>query len=392
MNVRAAAEAPGGRCYLAFARIAASLAIVASTAMLPTIAAAQQVIAPALQAAAPEIDPAARELVVGTKQAPPFAMKDDQGHWSGVSIELWRQIADRLKLRYRLVDVVSVDSLLENLKSGDFDVAVAAITITPERQQSIDFSTPYYHTGTGIAVQSDRITSWGPVIRSIASFSFLQAAMALLGLAFLAGALIWLFEHRANESFGGGMARGISSGVWWSTNTMTQRASGGAAPATLPGRIVAIVWMVVSVIAIAVFTAGITSALTTKRLHGAVNTLADLSAVRVGVVRGTSTEDALSRMRIKFRTVVSPNDGFEALENGTIDALAYDRPILAWMIRQDGSSSVELTDVTFEPQSYAIALRNDSALRKPINVALLEAEESDWWKDILFKYLGQAAN
>jgi ABC-type amino acid transport substrate-binding protein len=221
---------------------------------------------------------------------------------------------------------------------------------------------------------------------------FLQAAMVLLGLAFLAGALIWLFERRVNEGFGGGMARGISSGVWWSTNTMTQRASGGTAPATLPGRIVAIVWMVVSVIAIAVFTAGITSALTTKRLHGAVNTLADLSAVRVGVVRGTSTEEALSRMRIKYRTVVSPKDGFEALQDGTIDALAYDRPILAWMIRQDGSSSVELADVTFEPQSYAIALRNDSALRKPINVALLDVEQSDWWKDILFRYLGQAAN
>jgi polar amino acid transport system substrate-binding protein len=71
---------------------------------------------------------------------------------------------------------------------------------------------------------------------------------------------------------------------------------------------------------------------------------------------------------------------------------AYDRPILAWMIRQDGSSSVELTDVTFEPQSYAIALRNDSALRKPINVALLDVEQSEWWKDILFRYLGQAAN
>ena len=344
------------------------------------------------KAAATENQAIPRELIVGTKEAPPFAIKDEQGNWSGISIDLWRQVADQLKLRYRFVDVVSVTSLLENLESGNFDIAVAAITVTPARQKLVDFSVPYFHTGIGVAVQSNRITSWGPVIRSIASFSFLQAAMGLLGLAFLAGALIWLFERRANEGFGGGMARGISSGVWWSTNTMTQRASGGTAPVTLPGRIVAIVWMVVSVIAIAVFIAGITSALTTKRLHGAVNSLADLSAVRVGVVRGTSTEDALLRMRIKYRTVVSPKDGFEALQDGTIDALVYDRPILAWMIRQDGSSSVELADVTFEPQSYAIALPNDSALRKPINIALLEAEESDWWKDILYRYLGQTVN
>lgn len=355
------------------------------------LALALLIVASAPQAAQPE-NQVARELAVGTKEAPPFAFKDEQGNWSGISIDLWRQVAERLKLRYRFVEVTSVTSLLENLESGNVDIAVAAITVTPARQQLVDFSVPYFHTGIGVAVQASRITSWGPVIRSIASFSFLQAALGLLGLAFLAGALIWLFERSANEGFGGGMVRGISSGVWWSTNTMTQRASGGVAPATLPGRIVAIVWMVVSVIAIAVFIAGITSALTSKRLHGAVNNIADLSAVRVGAVRGTSTEDALSRMRIKYRTVVSPKDGFEALQQGTIDALAYDRPILAWMIHQDASSSIELADVTFEPQSYAIALPNDSALRKPVNVALLEAEASDGWKDILYRYLGQTVN
>jgi polar amino acid transport system substrate-binding protein len=137
-----------------------------------------------------------------------------------------------------------------------------------------------------------------------------------------------------------------------------------------------------------VFTAGLTSALTTKRLHGAVNSLADLGSVRVGVVRGTATEDALSRMRIKYRTVTSATRGFEELQNGNIDALAYDRPILAWMIRQ-GSLPAELTDVTFEPQSYAIALRNDRPLRKQFNIALLETVQSDWWRDTLFRYLGQ---
>jgi len=341
--------------------------------------------------AAAQDAPAARELVVGTKQAPPFAIKNDKGEWSGVSIELWRKIADQLKLKYRFAEASSVTSLLEDLQSGNLDVAVAAITVTPAREELVDFTVPYFRSGTGVAVQSDRLTNWMPVIRSIASYGFAQAALALLGLAFLAGFLIWLFEHNSNEGFSGGVAHGLSSGVWWSANTMTQRVGGGMVPTTLAGRVVAIIWMVVSVIAIAVFTAGITSALTTKRLHGAVNSLGDLSNVRVGVVQGTATEDALSRMRISYRTVETPAQGFRALQNGAIDALAYDRPILGWMIRQDGLSA-ELTDVTFEPQDYAIALRNDRSLRKRLNIALLEAAQSDWWKDILFKYLGQTAN
>jgi ABC-type amino acid transport substrate-binding protein len=108
--------------------------------------------ASAAQAASPENQVIVGELVVGTKEAPPFAMKDSEGNWSGISIDLWRQVADRLKLRYHFVDVVTVTSLLENLESGHFDIAVAAITVTPARQQLVDFTTPYFHTGTGVAV------------------------------------------------------------------------------------------------------------------------------------------------------------------------------------------------------------------------------------------------
>jgi polar amino acid transport system substrate-binding protein len=331
---------------------------------------------------APQDAAATGELVVGTKDAPPFAMKREQGDWRGISIDLWRHVADKLKLQYRIVEAESVASLLDGVRAGNFDVAVAAITVTSAREQQVDFSTPYFHTGTGVAVQSDRIASWMPVVRSITSYSFMQALGALLGLALLTGVLMWLFERRKNEGFGGGVVRGLSSGVFWSANAMTQRVDASIIPVTLAGRIVAVIWMILSVVAVAAFTAAITSTLTTRRLHGMVNSFGDLSSVRVGIVRGTATEDALSRMRVKYRTVPSANDGFEALRKGTIDAFAYDRPILAWMIQQRGLSA-ELSEVTFEPQDYAIALR------KQINIALLEAEQSDWWKDIQFRYLGQ---
>jgi ABC-type amino acid transport substrate-binding protein len=346
-------------------------------------------LAPVARVAAQEGQTGIHELVVGTKEAPPFAMKDAEGKWSGISIDLWRRVADKLKLQYRFVELPSVPALLDGVTKGDLDAAVAAITVTPERERLVDFTTPYFHAGTGVAVPIDRFASWLPVIRSLTSYGFLQALAALLGFAVVAGALVWLFEHRANDGFSGGVARGIGTGVWWSANTMAQRA-GGSDPLTVPGRIVATVWMIASVIAIAVFTAGITSALTTKRLRGAVNTVADLSSVEVATVQGTATEEVLSRMRIKYTEVASPQDGFQALQKGKADALAYDRPILAWMIRQGGLSGVYLTDVTFQPQSYAIALPNESTLRKRIDVALLEAEQSDWWKDMMFRYLGRA--
>jgi polar amino acid transport system substrate-binding protein len=123
------------------------------------------------------------------------------------------------------------------------------------------------------------------------SFGFLQAVMALVGLALMAGFLIWLFERRANENFGGGVTKGINSGVLWSASTMTQRHAGNFHPQTVPGRIVAIFWMVASIVAIAVFTAGITSVLTARQLRGAIHSIEDLSSVRVGIIAGTSAED-----------------------------------------------------------------------------------------------------
>jgi polar amino acid transport system substrate-binding protein len=44
---------------------------------------------------------AARELVIGTKVAPPFAIKAKDGTWHGISIDLWRHIANQIHLRYR---------------------------------------------------------------------------------------------------------------------------------------------------------------------------------------------------------------------------------------------------------------------------------------------------
>jgi polar amino acid transport system substrate-binding protein len=366
-------------------------AMVALTlAAMSFLIAAALLLMPVIQAAAQEGGTGVQELVVGTKEAPPFAMRDAKGKWSGISIDLWRHVADKLKLQYHFVERPSVQELLDGVTKGDLDVAVAAITVTPERERLVDFTTPYFSAGTGVAVPIDRFASWIPVIRSLTSYGFLQALSVLLGLALVAGTLIWLFEHHVNQGFSGGLARGIGTGVWWSANTMAQRA-GGSDPLTVPGRIIATVWMIASVIAIAVFTAGITSALTTKRLRGAVNTVTDLSSVEVATVGETATEEALSRMRIKYAKVASPTDGFQALREGKIDALVYDRPILAWMIRQGSVSGVELTEVTFQPQSYAIALQNDSTLRKRIDVALLESEQSDWWRDMLFRYLGPGA-
>ena len=52
-------------------------------------------------AAAPDAPVSDRELVLGLRVAPPFVMKTPEGIWTGISVELWRHLAEQLSLRYR---------------------------------------------------------------------------------------------------------------------------------------------------------------------------------------------------------------------------------------------------------------------------------------------------
>lgn len=340
----------------------------------------------ALADPSPAID-TSRELVVATKVAPPFAMKGPDGTWTGISIDLWQRIAETLHLRYRLVEEPTVDALIDGTAAGKYDAAVAALTITGPRAEIIDFSQPFYHTGLGIAVSLTGGARWMVILNTILSFGFLQAVGALVGLALLVGILIWLFERRRNEHFGG--ARGIGTSIWWSAEAMTQASTGVRAPITLAGRTLAILWMAVSIIAIAVFTAGVTSALTTRTLQGLVNNVGDLASVRVGAISDSSSVDYLTGQRIKFRGYPSAEAGLKALKDGQIDAFVYDKPLLAWHVLQEYSSTMDVLDIVFDPQNYGIALPLGSPLRKDIDVAVLDSTRSDWWKQTLFRYLGE---
>src|ERR1700760_964988 len=143
------------------------------------------------------------ELVVGTKEAPPFAIKQHDGNWSGISIELWRRIADKAGLHFRLVEAQSVKDLIDGVAKGTYSAGVAAITVTAARERRVDFTQPFYNTGLGIAVPINE-SPWTSIARALLSFSFLKAVAALLGFSLLVGFLIWLFEHRKTEHFAGG--------------------------------------------------------------------------------------------------------------------------------------------------------------------------------------------
>ena len=82
----------------------------------------------------------------------------------GLEVDLAAQVAKRLGLRVRFVNEPAFSKLV-TAGPKDWDLAIAQISVTPERARRVDFSTPYLEADQGVLVR----VGVKPVPRSIAA-------------------------------------------------------------------------------------------------------------------------------------------------------------------------------------------------------------------------------
>lgn len=329
-------------------------------------------------------------LRVATKIAEPFVIERPDGTLGGLSIELWERLAERLGVTYDL-EVLELDALLDGVAAGDFDAGIAAISVTRDREARMDMTHGYVMDGLGIAVPSSGGgPTWLRALRRIFTPAFASAVGALALLLFGVGVVVWLVERRRNaDDFHGDPVRGIGDGFWFAAVTMTTVGYGDKAPRSLPGRLVALVWMFGSIIVISAFTGGIASALTAASIDTGVRGVEDLRSARVGAPAGSATLSALDDRGTIARPYDSITDGLQALVDGELDAFVHDHSLLRYRIQQDLPGEVRLLDAQFDVGAYAIALPSGSPLREPLNRELLELTRDPAWRQVESRYLGE---
>ena len=333
--------------------------------------------------------PSAQKLIVGVKEAPPFAIKQADNTWSGLSVELWQAIATDLQLSYTWRET-DLPGLLQGVADGALDVGVAALTITPERERLLDFTQPFYITGLGIAVPAQPSSGRLAIVRRIVSRPFLEIiaflALMLLGV----GTVIWLCERRHNpQQFGGGVFHGLRAGVWWAAATMTTVGYGDKSPTTTVGQVVGLLWMFTSIIVAAGVIASMTAALTVAELTSRVRGPEGLADSRVGTVPASTSEAYLRTHRLPYHAYATVLDGLRALATGELDAMVYDAPLLRYLVAKELAGRVTVLPITLERQYYGIALPTGSPWREQIDYVLLEKIRQPAWHDLLYRYLGK---
>jgi polar amino acid transport system substrate-binding protein len=333
--------------------------------------------------------PTHKKLIVGTKQEPPFAIKQADGTWAGISVELWRGIAADLNVTYEWREL-SLQELLNGVRDGSLDLAVATLTVTAEREKYIDFTHPFYSTGLSIAVNS-RTEGFLRFVRPFLSWRFLHMFAFLAVVLFVVAVLVWLFERKRNpEQFDKDAIKGIGEGFWWAVVTMTSVGYGDRVPTTIGGRVLAITWMFAGIIMISLFIAAITTTLTVSHLRSEVlGGPDDLARLRVATVPGSTSEAYLRRNNISYRNYPALLEALRAVANGEIDAVVYDAPLLRYLAKTQLQGRVDVLPFTFDRQDYAIALPFGSPLRQPMNRLILQKVHEPAWQSILDRYLGK---
>ena len=86
----------------------------------------------------------AQTVRLGTEGAyPPFNFIDDSGEVAGFERDLGDELCKRAALTCEWV-TNEWDSIIPNLQSGNYDVIIAGMSITDERQEVINFTQNYY--------------------------------------------------------------------------------------------------------------------------------------------------------------------------------------------------------------------------------------------------------
>ena len=336
----------------------------------------------------PGVFPTDRPVRVAVRNIPPFDIQKGS-RWSGYSIELWRSMAEVLKLNYDFVPVETVGDQLAAVVDGRADLAIGAISITAEREAAVDFTQPIFDSGLQIAVPS---TPSAPSITSLFSKAVLRALLTVLlfivVLIFVMGHIMWLVERRKNDDFPHSYVKGVEAGVWWAIVTLTTVGYGDTTAKTRTGRVVAICWMVLGIVVVAQVTATVTSAATVERLQSNVTALSDLSDKKVVTVRGTVSEKFVKDEGIPAELVDNITTAEDQLLDGEADAVVYDSPVLRYFAQTSGEGRVDVVGPLYEPQGYGIALPHDSPQAEVLDRALLQLDADGTTQELEDRWFG----
>jgi|TARA_B100000315_G_scaffold170983_1_gene159490 polar amino acid transport system substrate-binding protein len=90
------------------------------------------------------------KLKVGMSTFVPWAMRNKKGELIGFEIDVAKKVAEDMGVKIEFVPT-AWSGIIPALIAGKFDVIIGGMSVTPQRNLTINFTAPYAHSGMGIA-------------------------------------------------------------------------------------------------------------------------------------------------------------------------------------------------------------------------------------------------
>lgn len=296
-----------------------------------------------------------------------------------------------LPFEYVLVGSMRYDTLVERVGKGEFDAAVADITITANRSQHVDFTLPYMSSGISMVVpmrdQRSKRAAW-------VFLKPLRYDLWLISFAFFVftGFVVWAIEHRSNEEFRGPPSYQIGTLLYFGFSTLVF-AHRENLKSNL-SRFVVVVWVFVVLILQSSYTASLTSMLTVPQLEPAIGDFASLwpGTDKVGIMNNSFMREAMTKTgfpQYRLRPYQATQSFHEALLNGTIGAIVDETLYLRLFLNSycDNFTQIAQSNKT---GGFGFAFPKGSPYVGDLSRAILNLTESDELSSIERKWFGDA--
>lgn len=94
------------------------------------------------------------KIGISAEPYPPFTYTSSDGEWTGFEVELGMALCDAIS-RSCEITPTGWSGIIPSLKAGRIDMIMNSMSITEARQRVIDFSDPYYFSGSAYVAAED---------------------------------------------------------------------------------------------------------------------------------------------------------------------------------------------------------------------------------------------
>ncbi|XP_051866025.1 glutamate receptor ionotropic, delta-2 isoform X4 [Pristis pectinata] len=285
------------------------------------------------------------------------------------------------------------NGLIGELAFKRADVGISALTITPERESVVDFTTRYMDYSVGFLLKKAEKTV--DMFACLAPFDFsLWACIA--GTVILVGLLVYLLNwlNPPRLQMGSVTSTTLYNSMWFVYGSFVQQ--GGEVPyTTLATRMMMGVWWLFALIVISSYTANLAAFLTINRIENSIQSLQDLSK-QTDIPYGTVMESAVyEHVRVKGMnpferdnmyaqmwrminrgngtetSVKDSQEGIRRVKAGNY-AFVWDVAVLEYIALNSPDCSLFTVGNTLADRGYGIALQHGSPYRDIFSQRILE--------------------